>query len=121
MMSLIEFRDLLNSLSVPFYHYDTVKKICPYGIWGETGQSGNTRHASNKTTAQVIEGFVEYFTKTEYDPVVDEIQSGFNDTHTPWRLEYVDYDYDNQVIIYRWQWQITSGVGDLHGTDEFED
>ena len=106
-----KIRDALVTLEVPVYHYyspSTTK--APYIVWYEEGESGSLE-ANNHKAEQAIEGYVEFFTQTEYDETADAIQEALNTTDgVAWRYESIIYgdpiSEDNNIIHYTWTWSV---------------
>lgn len=100
------FGEKLAEICPRTYHYKkAVNASLPYCVWSETGEV-DSFGADNKKEEQVIGGDVHYFTKTEYDPVSDDIQSLLNENRLYWRLESVQYEPDTGLIHYEWSWGI---------------
>jgi hypothetical protein len=81
-----------------------------YIVWGEDGQS-DALHGDGKMINQVIQGTIDYFTKTEYDPVKDQIQAALNNAGIGFRLNSTQYETDTGYIHYEWVFDIPMGVG----------
>lgn len=87
------------------YHYRRPEgKKAAYIVWAEDG-SENSFRASNKTQEQQIHGTIDFFTLTEFDPLVDEIQAALNGV-CGWRLDTVDYEDDTNLIHYVWEFWV---------------
>ena len=88
------------------YHYFRPQLDPPFAVWAEDGED-NSLNADNKKAEQEIHGTTDYYTKTEYDPVVDVIQEYFNGLdHFGWRLLNVNYDDETNTIHFEWEWWI---------------
>lgn len=110
MMSLNDkikiMRDALNSnLSCDaIYHYWRLVNKDRYVIWAEDFENTSFR-ADNNKEEQEIHGTIDLFTKTEYDPLVDEIQNAI-DAVSAWRLNSVQYEDETGYIHYEWEWSV---------------
>ena len=104
---LIKLRDALVSIeNLKVYHYWHPRLEAPYCIWAEEGE-GDSIWASNHLHEQVIAGSVDYFTKLEFDPVVDEIQEKLNEVEClGWQLESVLYEDETNLIHFTWSFEI---------------
>lgn len=87
------------------YHYWHTRLEAPYLIWAEEGE-GDSLHTDNHKSEQVITGTIDYFTKTEFDSVVDEIQSALNSIEIGWELVAVDYEEETNLIHHSWNFEI---------------
>lgn len=102
-------QDRLTELYTPFLalecsvsHYRRIAKP-PFLVWAEDGEDYSF-DADNHKQEQAIRGFIDYFTKQEFDQTVDEVQEILNTQPVAWSLDSVDYEDDTNLIHYRWQW-----------------
>ena len=87
------------------YHYTHNRDVLPYIVWHEDGEA-NSFHADDRKDIQVISLSVDYFTKTEFDPTIDAIQTLFNSKEWRWSLDLVQYEEDTETIHYSWSVEI---------------
>lgn len=87
------------------FHYRRAKATPPYLVWAEDGED-NSFSADNKKREQQIHGTADYFTKMEFDPVVDGIQEALANISCGWRLNSVQYEDDTGLIHYEWEWWV---------------
>lgn len=88
------------------YHYTkAMNAAVPYAVWAEDSES-NSFDADNRKHEQTISGSLNYFTKLEYDPVIDDIQDYLFESGVIWRLESVQYEPETGLIHYEWRWDI---------------
>lgn len=88
------------------YHYWRPRLEAPFCIWAEDGE-GDSLHTNNHKSEQVITGTIDYFTKQDLDPTVDDIQSVLNEIECfGWSLSSVDYEEDTNLIHYTWSFEI---------------
>ena len=86
------------------YHYWRPIKSAPYLIWAEDGED-SALSANNHKAEQALSGSVDYYTKTEFDPVADDIQEALNGIEgLGWVLESVQYEDETQLIHFEWRW-----------------
>lgn len=102
---LKQLNDGFAKLAVPFSHYLRTRKAPPFGAWSEQGE-GDSFHTDNQKTEQIIAGTADYFTKVEFDPVVDEVQAMLKANTMIWRLESVQYEEETGLIHYEWIWEV---------------
>lgn len=106
---LKRLRDILNSTSGKgrIYHYTRPKDIAKHWVtWQEDGE-GESSDADNVKTYQQVHGTIDLFTRTEYDPLVDEIQEALNAAeHVGWVLNSVQYEDETNLIHYEWGFNI---------------
>lgn len=105
------FGERVASVCTRTYHYTKATKASvPYAVWAEDSEASSF-HADSRKAEQVISGSLNYFTKTEYDSVCDDIQSMLNETAVEWYLSSVQYEPETGLIHYEWRW-------DIDGTNE---
>lgn len=101
---LKEFGTGLAQAVQPCFHYWRIKEEAPYCVWQEDGED-NSFHAGNRKTEQQIHGTVDYFTRTEYDPALDAVQSYLETLDDfGWRLLSVQFEDETNLIHYEWEW-----------------
>lgn len=108
MMSLlVKIRDALTSIEgLTVYHYWHPRLEAPYCIWAEEGE-GDSLHTGNHKSEQVITGTIDYYTKTDFDPMVDTIQETLNSIENlGWNLDTVIYEDETNLIHFSWNWEI---------------
>jgi hypothetical protein len=104
-MTLVELRDLLLTIMPNVYHYTADKQKGNYIVWAEDTQSG-AGYADNHMTTQVLQGTIDYFTKTEFDPVSDQIQEKLNSVDIAWSLNSIQHEEETGYIHYEWVWEM---------------
>lgn len=101
----------LEELGCKVYHDDAVSRSAfPYLVWSEQAED-ESFNADGKKQNQAIMGIVNYYTMTEFDPIVDAIQNVLNDVEgLTWSLDSrTPYDPtfdDNNVMSYSWTWRL---------------
>lgn len=108
MMSLLaRIRDALTGIEgLTVYHYWHPRLEAPYCIWAEEGE-GDSLHTGNHKSEQVITGTIDYYTKTDFDPMVDTIQETLNTIENlGWNLDTVIYEDETNLIHFSWNWEI---------------
>lgn len=78
----------------------------PYMVWAEQGED-ESFHSDNHKTEQVVTGTIDYFTLTEFDEIVDDIQEILDDATLAWSLEAVQYEDETNLIHYTWRWEVS--------------
>ena len=101
---IYRIRDALLTVSKDVYHFEALKKKDKYIVWAEDGE-GNSGHADNKKN-QVIQGTIDYFTKDDADPVVEEIQEALELYEISYKLKSVQHEDETEYIHYEWIWEV---------------
>lgn len=110
-MKLNNLRDLLLTITPNVYHYFTTGQTGNYILWAEDGE-GNSQNADDKKDNQSLQGTIDYYTKTEFDPVFNQIQDALNSVDIAWKLNSVLREKDTGYIHYEWVFEIDNIEGD---------
>lgn len=89
------------------YHYWRPVQDVPCIIWAESGED-NSFNSNNRKTVQRITGTTDLFTKTEFDPLIDQVQETLAELGLTWVLESVQYEDETNLIHYEWTWGVIS-------------
>ncbi len=108
-MKLSDIRDALLEVIPDVFHYEAWAKPDKYIVWAEDNEVSSL-NADNKKDEQVIEGTIDYFTKTEYDDNVVLIQQKLNSIDVSWRLSSIQHEQDTGYIHYEWIFEL---IGEL--------
>lgn len=87
------------------YHYWRPVTTSPMCVWAEDSEGVSFR-SDTLEREQAIHGTVDYFTKTEYDPNLDKIQTALNQVALTWALNSVQYEDDTYLIHYEWTFTV---------------
>lgn len=90
------------------YHYWRPVKTVPCLMWAESGEE-NSFDADNRKAEQNIVGTCDFYTRTEFDPLIDAVQACLEDLGVTWSLESVQYEEDTNLIHYEWRWGVSFG------------
>jgi hypothetical protein len=105
-MTLNNLKDLLLTIGLPVFHYFAANQTGSYIVWAEDGE-GDAVHADGRKVERAITGTIDYFTKTENDPVVQQIEDALDtDDSLAWQLNSVQYEQDTGYIHYEWAFEI---------------
>ena len=99
---------LLGASEHPFnvYHYWRDKPAVPYVIWQEDGEDVS-EYGDNVKLTQQLTGSIDFYTKTEFDPIIDDLQSAMSEFEGfGWDLEVVTFETDTGLIHYHWAWRM---------------
>ncbi len=104
-MKLSDLRDALLQVLLDVFHYKAWAKPDKYIVWAEDTQA-DANYADNHMTDQVIQGTIDYFTKTEFDSNFDLIQNKLNSIDIAWKLSSIQYEEETGYIHYEWIWEM---------------
>jgi hypothetical protein len=110
-MTLEQVRDVfLSVLPDATFHYYAWSKPDKYIVWAEDGQA-DSAHSDNKMKLMALQGTADYYTKQEYDPIVDQIEETMNNSRMSWRLNSVQYEEETGYIHHEWVWEVNKSIG----------
>ena len=99
-------RDALVPLTTNVFHYWRPKLPAPYIVWAENGEA-DSFDADNKKAEQALTGTVDLYSKTEYDPLFDSIQTALQSVEgLSWKLTDAQYEDETGLIHHSWEWVI---------------
>ena len=88
------------------YHLEALKAEYPYCIWAEDG-GGEQLNGDNYMLHQSVQGTIDYYTRDEYDPVVDDIQAALNAARISFYLNSVQYEDDTKATHWEWVFEVS--------------
>lgn len=104
---LLPIKTALTSIDgLKVYHYWRPRMEAPFCVWQEEGE-GDSLWASNHKKELIVTGTIDYYTREEFDTMVDSIQDAMNGIENfGWVLDTVAYEDETNLIHYSWSWQI---------------
>lgn len=73
-----------------------------YGTWGE--DTGNEFAIGNVVAEQVMNGFLDFFTRDDSGTPKADIQKAMTDAGIVWNLDAIQYENDTGYIHYTWEY-----------------
>ncbi len=104
---------LLALLPDKVFHFTAHGAPYPYAVWAEENP-GAPMMANNKHAELVITGSIRYYTMTEFDVTVDDIQKALDEAGIANRLTQISYNQDTDTIEYWWDWEVPCGSGKIY-------
>ncbi|NLD81171.1 MAG: hypothetical protein GX642_08405 [Smithella sp.] len=95
----------LLTVGVPVSHYTASKQPDKYIVWAEDGQA-DSLWSDGRMQEQVVQGTIDYFTKTENDPKVAVIPNALIDADISFRLNSVQFEDETKYIHYEWIFEV---------------
>ena len=99
---------MLAGITENTYHYwrSAPKGVKAYIVWAEDSEA-DSLNGDNLKQEQGIHGTIDYFTKTEFDSVVDDIQEGLNGLEgVSWRINSVQFEEETTFIHHEWEFWV---------------
>ena len=101
-----QIKAVLTGISdLPVGHYDYAGEAETYCVWAEDSEPGSVE-GDNFKLEQTIQGTIDLFTKTEYSPFVDAIQTALKAAKISFYLNLVQYEDETELIHYEWVWNV---------------
>lgn len=103
---LSRIKDLLAGIpGLESGHYEYSGDAETYAVWAEDTESASVE-ADNHKREQAIQGTIDLYTKTEFDPYVDQIQDALKAARVSFYLNSVQYEDETELIHYEWVWDL---------------
>lgn len=104
-MTLQTVKTALLTVEVPVNHFTAIRKTDCYIVWAEDS-GGGTLWAGDRLEDAVVQGTIDYFTRTENDPNVQKIVSALNNAEIPCRLNSIQREDETGYIHYEWIFEV---------------
>lgn len=104
--SLTKIKNALTSVEgLKVYHYFRSRLTAPYCIWAE--DQSDDLQLNNGIRERSYSGTIDYYTKTELDPITDKIEEALN-AHDgiAYYLNSVQYDDETATIHFEWVFKV---------------
>ena len=95
------------------FHFNANKEPYPYIVWAEEN-IGIPLMANDIHSERSVMGSVRYYTQTEYDEMVDTIQSALDDAGVSNALTQISFNPETDCIEYLWDWSVPCGNGKIY-------
>ena len=101
-MKLSDVKAALLTVTEEVHRYAAPQNaVTPYIVWGEDNQASSL-WADGRMVHQSIEGTIDYYSKTENDANVPEIQNALNNAGISFRLNSVQYEAGTKITHHEW-------------------
>ena len=100
-----KIKEALLRVDVEVFHYYALHQSDRYVVWAEDGE-GAELAADNRKIGQVLSGTIDFFTRTENDPAIVEIQMALENAEISYYLNSVQYEEETGYIHYEWRWEV---------------
>lgn len=86
-------------------HYKNFKQDGDYCVWAEDMEPDRVS-ADNRKQIQNLQGTIDFFTRTEFNPLIDAIQDALNEARISFFLNSVQYEDETGFIHYEWVFEV---------------
>ncbi len=88
------------------YHYHKPDATqAPYAVWTETDEE--SFNADNAKSERQLNGTIDFYSLTEADSKLDEIETALAKLGATWTLASVQFEEDTNLIHTSWDWSVT--------------
>lgn len=84
-----------------FHLHKSDSSLNRYIVWAESLEDSSI-HSDNEKTNCKFEGTVDLYSKIEYDPVFDLLQTEFNNRNIDFYLNSTQYELETEFIHHEW-------------------
>lgn len=94
------------------WHYERpTNEGFPFCVWQEYTEEGSL-HSNNQKKAQPVTIMLDYYTQTEFDETIDEIQNTLNAAPgIAFELTDIQFEEETHAIHYSWNVEVLYGEG----------
>ena len=82
-----------------------------YFVWQEETRADF--EANNRHKEKAWSGTTDFFTKKEFDPLVDQLEDAYDAAGIAWNLESAEYEDETGIIHYVWNWTVRDERGEV--------
>lgn len=106
------FKSVIVKVCDRTWHYERpANESFPFAIWQEYTEI-NTFHANNRKKNQPVTIMLDYYTQTEFDEMIDQIQDALNEApNITFELADIQFEEETHVIHYSWNVEVLYGAG----------
>lgn len=102
---LMTMASVLKNVHTDVYHYDALTRSERYIVWQEETEA-ESLFGNDKHDEQTIQGTIDLYSKTEFDPLIDSIQEALTAADISFALNLVEYEDETELIHYEWTWEM---------------
>ena len=97
--------DEFKKLSFVYHYLKPAALDSPYAVWKEESDSGF--NSDNVKSERALNGIIDFYTQTECDTKLDDIEKALDSMGATWTLTSVQFEDDTDLIHYSWDWSVT--------------
>ena len=86
-------------------HYEYFGEANCYCVWAEDREDSSVE-GDNLKLEQAVQGTIDLFTKTEFDPIADAIQDALKANKISFYWNSTQYEDETGFIHFEWVWTI---------------
>lgn len=97
--------DGFGTMNYAFHYQKPSSFAAPYAVWQE--QMEESFHSDNSKSERSLQGVIDFYTQSENDLKLDEIEMALDSMKASWSLTSVQYEDLTELIHYTWDWSVT--------------
>lgn len=97
---------LVSISGLTVFHYFATKCAGPYVVYQEEMEPSSVE-GDNRKQIQTIQGTIDFFTRTEFDPLFDSIQDALNSAGISFRLNSFQREDETGLLHYEWVFEVS--------------
>ena len=97
--------DAFKNKDYVFHYFKPAEIQAPYAVWIE--QSEESFWADNGKGERSLSGTLDFYTQTEGDSKLDELEEAMQSMGASWYLSSVQFEEDTLLIHFSWEWSVT--------------
>ena len=86
-------------------HYKNFKQEGDYCVWAEDTEPSAVS-GDNRKVIQTLQGTIDFYTRSEFNPIVDAIQERLNTAGVSFYLNSVQYEDETGFIHFEWVFEV---------------
>lgn len=96
--------EAFKDLNYVFHYNKPTNTQAPYAVWTE--QAEDSFHADNEKAERSLTGVLDFYTQTEGDSKLDDLETALISMGATWSLTSVQYEEDTMLIHFTWDWSV---------------
>lgn len=100
-----QVKNALLTVTDKVYHYFADVNTDKYIVYAEDNEPTRL-YSDNKEAMAVLQGTIDYFTKTENDENAEKIKTALQDAEITSYINSIQYEEETGFIHYEWVWEV---------------
>lgn len=97
--------DAFKGFDYVFHYFKPANIQAPYAVWTEQGEE--SFFADNGKGERSLSGVLDFYTQTEADSKLDDLEEALQSMGASWYLSSVQFEEDTMLIHFTWDWSVS--------------
>ena len=97
--------EAFKDLNYVFHYHKPAEVQAPYAVWME--QNEESLFTDNGKGERSLSGTLDFYTQTEGDAKLDDLETALQTMGASWYLSSVQYEEDTLLIHFSWDWSVS--------------